>query len=246
MYRGDFAGNRFATSLDQRLQHTRHAAGGHGWVNVVDDGFEEPAKLRLGRRQMLSRLLIRVGDPPTGAFVQRGQLSGEEQKLVLGLLASLRGEAGGQGADQLFGLELREIGPVRPIRPDRRQGQLDAETNLTVQVDHHCFDELSSPSVFRFKRLQANDQVMQGGVVLGDRRLQHGRPGLRILGRRRLARGPVSVRRAIARSQGIRFGQKSWIKDIGRGGLRTFRQAGCVQLIAGVAVEKGEVRSSHG
>lgn len=211
----------------------------------MDDGFEQPPKLRLGRRQVLARLLIRMGDPPPGAFVQRGQLGGEEEKRVIGLLTSLGGEAGGQGADQLFGEKRRKIGPVRPIRPDRRQGQLDAKPNLPVQVDHHCFDELSFPSVSRLKRFQMNDQVVQGGVVLGDHRLQRGRPGLRLLGRRRLACGPVSVRRAIASHAVLRFGQQLRIEHGCDNGLCAFGEAGRIQLIAGVAAKKREIRASH-
>lgn len=211
----------------------------------MDDGFEQPPKLRLWRGQMLARLLIGMGDLPPGAFVQRGQLGGQEEELAIRLLASLRREAGRKGADQLVRQKLREIGPVHPSWFGCRQGQLDTKTDWPVEVDHHRIDELSSPSVSGPKRFQTNDQMVQGGVVLGDRRLQHRRPGLRILGRRRLACGPVSVRRAIASDAVLRFGQQVRIEYGRDNGLRAFGEAGRIQLIAGVTAEKREIRSSH-
>lgn len=211
----------------------------------MDDGFEQPPKLRLGRGQVLACLLIRMGDPPPGAFVQGGQLSGQEKELAIRLLASLRREAGRKGADQLVRQKRREIGPVYPIRPDLRQGQLDRETDRPVEVDDHRFDEVSSPSVSRLKRLQAKDQMGQGGVVLDDRRFQHRRPGLRLLGRRRVARGPMSVRRAIASNHVIRFGQQLRIEHGGDNGLGAFGETGRIQLKAGVAAKKREIRASH-
>lgn len=211
----------------------------------MDDGFKQPPKLRLGRGQVLACLLIGMGDPPSGAFVQGGQLSGQEKELAIRLLASLRREAGRKGADQLVCQKGREIGLVHPIRFDRRQGQLDTKTDRPVEVDHHRFDAVSFPSVFRLKRLQAKEQMGQGGVVLGDRRLQHRCPGLRILGRRRLARGPVSVHRAIASNYVIRFGQQLRIEHGGDNGLGAFGETGRIQLKAGVAAKKREIRASH-